>query len=208
MEYWITIVIIGINVATSFYAWNNKSVLEKWMFNPYQVRTSRQFYRFITSGFIHNDYIHLLFNMFTLYFFGRVIEYAYQVYFGTAGIVYYLVLYLVGIVVADLPTYFKHKEQPYYNSLGASGGVAAVVFSSIIINPTSNIYIMGILPLPGFVLGILFLIYSYFQARKSSSNINHDAHFYGAVFGILFTLILNPAFILSFFDQVANFRLF
>lgn len=208
MSLTVTIIIIIVTVAASFYAWKNTGIFQRWLLNPYQVKHRKQYGRFITSGLIHNDYIHLFFNMFTLYFFGRYIESAYSAYFGAMGIFYYVFLYLAGIIISDLPTFFKYKDQPHYNSLGASGGVAAVVFSSIIINPTSNIYIMGILPLPGFVLGILFLIYSYYQGKKMADNINHDAHFYGAVFGILFTALLNPEFISSFINQIGNFSFF
>ncbi|MGK7395143.1 MAG: rhomboid family intramembrane serine protease [Candidatus Cyclobacteriaceae bacterium M3_2C_046] len=204
----VTLILIVITIIASFFAWKNVSFLEKWMFNPFKVYHDKQLHRFVTSGFIHNDYIHLFFNMFTFYFFGESVEQTYQVIFNENGKWYFLFLYLAGMIISDIPSLIKHKDQPQYNSLGASGGVAAVVFSSILFYPTNNIYIMAILPVPGFVLGILFLIYSYYQGKKMAGNVNHDAHFFGAVFGILFTIITVPDVLGHFIDELSQFNIF
>src|SRR5690606_26897500 len=126
----ITIILIIITVIASFYAWSNPTIQEKWIFSPYQVSKKNEYYRFITSGFIHADQMHLLFNMFTLYFFGELIEVVYQHYFGDLGLVLFVVLFLAGIVISDIKTFVKHNNSPHYRALGASGGVSAVVFSS------------------------------------------------------------------------------
>jgi membrane associated rhomboid family serine protease len=205
----ITVIIIVISVAATFYAWNKPEILHKWIFNPYTVQTRKEYWRFITSGFIHQDYMHLFFNMFTLYFFGSVIEQYYAAIFGpTMGIIYYIVLYLVAIVISDITTYIKHRNDPGYNSLGASGGVAAVVFSAIMFDPTSNIYLFAIIPIPGFILGALFIIYSYQRSRQMRDRINHDAHLFGALFGVVFTIVLEPNVISHFISELSNFSLF
>lgn len=204
----ITLILIIITVIASYYAWSNPLVQEKWIFSPYQVSTKNEYYRFITSGFIHADQMHLFFNMFTLYFFGRAIENVYQYYFGDLGLVLFVVLYLAAIVISDIKTFVQHKNSPHYRALGASGGVAAVVFSSIMFFPLNKIYIFGLIGIPGFILGILYLIYSFYQGKKMADNINHDAHLYGAAFGVVFSIIIDPAVIGRFVDQVLSYRLF
>ena len=205
----ITIILIILTVAASIYSWNHQDIYQKWMMNPYAVVHKKQYYRLITSGFIHNGYVHLGFNMITLYFFGDVIEQIFQYYYGGSGTFYYLILYFMGMVIADLPTLYKNRNNPNYNSLGASGAVSAVVFSSILFNPTAKICLfLPLLCLPGFIFGILFLVYSYFQGKKMADNINHDAHLYGALFGVIFSIIIEPGVIMSFFDQVLNYKIF
>ncbi|MEM6841040.1 MAG: rhomboid family intramembrane serine protease [Bacteroidota bacterium] len=204
----ITTILIIITVAASLYAWNRPELLQRWMFNPYAVRSRREYYRFITSGFIHQDYLHLFFNMFTLYFFGSIIEQVYGIIFGDLGGVLYVVMYLVAIVVSGVSTYAKHKNHPNYNSLGASGGVAAILFGAILYDPTNNILLFAIIPIPGFILGIFFLIYSYQRSKQTRDRINHDAHLWGALFGAAFTILLNPAVVPRFFEEIVNFRLF
>jgi len=204
----ITVILIIITVAISLYAWNRPELLQRWMFNPYAVRNRREYYRFITSGFIHQDYIHLFFNMFTLYFFGSMIEQVYGYIFGDLGGVLYVAMYIIAIVVADFSTYIKHKNHPNYNSLGASGGVAAVLFSSILYDPTNNLYIFALIPIPGFILGALFLIYSFQRSKQTRDRINHDAHLWGALFGVAFTIVLDPQVVIRFVEDISNFRLF
>ena len=178
----ISIVLIAISVIASLYAWKNPEKYNLWMMNPYAVIHKKQYFRLITSGFIHAGYVHLLFNMITLYFFGDVIEQIFRYYYGSSGIFYFLLLYFLGMLVADIPTLIKYKDNPNYNSLGASGAVSAVLFASILFNPTAKVCIfLPLFCIPGFIFGILFLIYSYYQGRKMSDNINQDANFFGAV---------------------------
>ncbi|QCK13350.1 rhomboid family intramembrane serine protease [Mangrovivirga cuniculi] len=194
----LTIIIIAVTVIISFYAWNNPDKQYRWMMNPYQVNRNNQYDRFLMSGFIHSDYVHLGFNMFTLFFFGRNLEQYYlRVLVGDSAPFVFLGLYLVAIIVSEIPTFLKHKENPGYNSLGASGAVAAVIFSCIIFDPWREIYFV-----PGIVFGVLYLIYSWYQTRNARDQINHDAHFYGAVFGIIFTLILEPGLFGSFLSEL------
>ena len=208
MNFSVTFILIGVTVLTSLYAWNKPQIMQQWIFNPHAVRSRNEYFRFITSGFIHQDYMHLFFNMFTLYFFGGIIEQYYTYLFGTVGLVLYVALYLLAIVVSDVSTYVKHKNDPSYNSLGASGGVAAVVFSAILFDPTSKLYIFALIPIPGFIFGAAFLLYSYQRSRQMRDRINHDAHLYGALFGVLFTIIIEPAVIGNFIRQISNFSFF
>jgi membrane associated rhomboid family serine protease len=204
----ISVILIIITVAASFYSWNNPHIHAKWMMNPYQVSRHNEYFRFITSGFIHNDYMHLFFNMFTFYFFGGVVEHIHSQLFGGMGGTVFVGFYLAGIVISDLPTFFKYRNIPRYNSLGASGGVAAVVFSSIMFFPLNNICLYGIICIPGFILGILYLMYSVYQGKRMADNINHDAHIYGAIFGVVFSIIIHPQVVITFFQQIITYRPF
>ena len=209
MELSLTTILIGITAITSILAFNRPEMLDRWMFTPYRIKNRNQWDRFILSGFIHKDYMHLLFNMFTFYFFGGVTELFLRYTFGVLpGGILFVVFYLLGIIIADIPTYRKHQNDSYYRALGASGGTAATVFASIIIMPLSDICLFAIICLPGFVLGVLFLIYSYVKGKHGNDNINHDAHLYGAIFGILFILILSPSSAMNFIEQIKDFRLF
>ncbi|NVK51244.1 MAG: rhomboid family intramembrane serine protease, partial [Cyclobacteriaceae bacterium] len=147
----ITVILIILTAISSFLAFNNSNLVERWMFTPYLIKRRNQWDRFLLSGFIHKDYIHLLFNMFTFYFFGRVVEQFLIYKFGaTGGGIVFVLFYLLGIVIADIPTYLKHQDHAYYRALGASGGTAATVFASIIILPLADICLFGIICLPGF----------------------------------------------------------
>lgn len=194
----LTIIIILITIGVSVLAWNKPDLYEKWMMNPYRVKNNKEYYRFITSGFIHTGYMHLGFNMLALFFFGRNVE-------GYLNAVEFLILYLAGIVVSDISTYLKFQNHPGYRSLGASGAVSAIIFSSILVYPLDTIYIYFI-PMNAFIFGILYLIYSYYQAKNSTDNINHDAHFYGAVFGIVYTFILIPGILSHFFREISSWQ--
>lgn len=202
----ITYILIAITVGVSFLAWNQKQLFAKLMMNPYDISHRKQYYRFITSGFIHKDHMHLLLNMFSFYFFGLAVERVFAVLFGESGAIYFVVLYLAAIVVSDLPTFFKQKNNPNYNSLGASGGVSAIIFAFIIFQPLQLICIYIALCMPGFILGTLYIAFSYYQGRKSNDNINHDAHLYGALFGLIFCAIVYPAALPQFIEQIRDWE--
>jgi membrane associated rhomboid family serine protease len=182
-------------------------LLDKLMMNPYRILSQGQYYRLVTSGFIHRDHMHLIFNMFSFYFFGAQLEYIFQEIFGSLGSFHFIALYLLGIVVSDIPTVFKHRNNPYYNSLGASGAVSAVVFACILFLPLQDICIYGILCFPGIILGAIYLVYSYYSSKKSKDGINHDAHLYGALFGILYCLVFYPYSLQIFIRQLSEWKL-
>lgn len=202
---WLFIIITS---AVSFYAWSNPQVYQRLMMNPYAAIGQRQYWRFITSGFCHAGYTHLGFNMFTLYFFGGAVEGYFGQILGPNAAVVFVLFYLSAVVVADMPIALKNKHRPGYNTLGASGAVSAMVFASIIFAPLNNICLFGILCLQGFILGVIFIIYSYYQGKNSSDNINHEAHLYGAIYGILFSIFIDPQVVPLFIEQVASYRLF
>ncbi|SEJ14624.1 Rhomboid family protein [Cyclobacterium xiamenense] len=209
MELSLTLITIGITCLISYYGWKNPEVMERQLFVPYLIQRNKSYGRFITSGFIHKDGTHLLFNMFTFYFFGSVVEQYLMYQFGASlGALAFVVFYLAAIVVADIPTYLKEKDNPSYRALGASGGTAATVFASIVLMPLSDICIFGIFCLPGFILGLLFLGYAFYKGKQGDDAINHDAHFYGAVFGIAVIVLISPQNALYFWDEIKSFRLF
>ncbi len=188
----ITFALIAVNVIVSLIAMNNQDVLSKAIMWPYGVKRYNQFYRFISSGFIHADYMHLFFNMFTLFFFGKVVE-VYFSMFGLGGNIAYLALYFLGLIASDLPTYIKQKDNYNYHCLGASGAVSAVVFAAIVFNPWGSIYLYGALKISSFVYAVLYILYCVAMSRRGGDNINHDAHLWGALFGLGFTIALIAA---------------
>jgi membrane associated rhomboid family serine protease len=200
----ITYTIIGLTVLISLLAMNRERMMQNLMMNPYRIKRNREYYRFLTSGFIHINHVHLLFNMFSFYVFGTVIERIFSIIFGAAGGFYFIALYLLAIIVSDVPTYFRQMDNPQYNSLGASGGVSSVIFAFIVFEPLQLICFFIVVCMPGFIMGILFIAISYYQGRKSNSTINHEAHLYGALFGLFFCIIAYPASIGKFFEQIRN----
>ncbi|KAB7732249.1 rhomboid family intramembrane serine protease [Rudanella paleaurantiibacter] len=205
----ITLLIIVVTIAISVWAWNNHDLMNRWIMNPYQVARRGQYYRLLTSGFLHADWGHLIFNMLSFYFFGSYIEQLFAFMFGASSAIWLIGFYLVAIIVSDLPTFFKHRHNPGYNSLGASGGVSAIIFASILFRPLTPLYLMFIpIPVPGFIFGIFYLAYSFYESRRGYGNVNHDAHIYGALFGIVFMIATFPGVLPSFFEQIASWRLF
>lgn len=208
MEFSITIVIIIITVGVSLYAMQQQAMMYSLTMNPYMITKRGQYYRLVTSGFIHGDHMHLLFNMFSFYFFGSQLEYIFQVIFEEMGSTYFIAMYILAIIISDVPTLFKHQNNPAYNSLGASGAVSAVIFACILFQPLQDICLYAVLCFPGFILGTVYLIYSYFSAKRSRDRINHDAHLYGALFGLVFCIVLYPDSVRMFIEQMASWRLF
>lgn len=184
----LTVLIIAITVLVSWLAFNNAKLLERLILWPPAIARRHQYDRLVTHGFIHADFQHLLFNMITLYFFGRAVEQWFVPYIGKVG---FVLFYLSAIVVAILPTYLKHRNDANYRSLGASGAVSAVLFTFILVQPWSLI-IVFVLPVPAIVYGVLYVGYSIWMDRQGRDNVNHSAHLWGAGYGILFTLMMEP----------------
>lgn len=203
----ITAWLIAITVGISWYAFSKPTITRKLIMNPYRVAREHEYYRFVTSGLLHADFSHLLWNMLSFYFFGGVVEQYFNIIFGTAGTFYFVGFYILAVIVSDIPSYFKHRDHPGYNSLGASGGVAAMIFASIIFQPVQHICIYFVLCLPGFILGTAYVIWSYFKGKQANDNINHEAHLYGALFGVLFCLVLIPASLPNFIEQLMQYKL-
>ena len=210
-DYTITLGLIIANVIFSLIGFSNAAMVDKTIMWPYRVARENPYIRFITSGFLHADYMHLIFNMFTLFFFGRNLE-LYFTEYGLGGNISYLVLYFLALIISDIPSYVKHKDDYNYRSLGASGAVSAVVFATIIFSPWSSIYIYGALKISATVYAILYIFYCVYMGKKSGDNINHDAHLWGSLFGLAFTLILiavlQPALFTDIIEELKHPSLF
>ncbi|MEX0929285.1 MAG: rhomboid family intramembrane serine protease [Balneolales bacterium] len=181
------IILIFATVAITFTAWNYKPQWQyEGMLRPYFTIREGKWFQLLTSGFLHADGNHLLFNMITFFFFAPTME-------QVLGPALFVTLYLTGIIVSGLPTLFRHQDNPNYASLGASGGVEAILFSYILLFPLNKLYLFFIpIGIPAIVFGLLFMGYSYYEAKKQRDNVNHEAHIAGAVYGILFALITVP----------------
>ena len=179
--------------------------MRKLIFNPYMISARKEWWRFFTSGFIHADWLHLGINMLVLWSFGNVVEKYYQSVFEAQGTFYYLLLYFGALLIAITPSYKKNLHNAGYNALGASGAVAAVLFAAILFRPLDKIYLYDLIGIPGILLGVAYLVYSYYMNKKGGDFINHDAHMWGAIFGVVFTLALKPSILLHFIDQLTNF---
>ncbi|MDO5665986.1 MAG: rhomboid family intramembrane serine protease [Bacteroidia bacterium] len=204
----ITFIIIGITAIISIAAFSNYTIMDKFIFCPTEAKRG-QWYRFFTYGVLHADYTHLIFNMFTLYFFGGDIEQAFKTTFGAQmGSIYFLLLYISALPVSILPTYFKQKNNTNYRSLGASGAVSAIVFAYILINPMNFMGVLFIpIWLPAFLFGIIFLLISVSLDKKQAKGINHSAHITGGLYGIVFMVVIFIAFaninlIIKFADKI------
>jgi membrane associated rhomboid family serine protease len=202
----ITLLIVIITSAISLMAINNKELFSKLLFSPFQVFHSKEYYRILTHAVVHGGWVHLFVNMYVLYIFGRTAETYFGVYDESLGELRYVILYLGGIVFATLPSLKKHKDNFSYNSVGASGAVSAILFSCIAFNPTMPIiFIFLPIPMPAILFGVLYLVYEAYMDKNSSDSIAHDAHYYGAVFGILYTFISLPSSLVNFFGQIMDY---
>ncbi|UNU72787.1 rhomboid family intramembrane serine protease [Moraxella nasovis] len=196
-----TTAIIIITVIASILAWQNNSLMGRLIFDPTRISRYKQFDRFITHGFIHADGMHLLFNMFTLYFFGRAIERFYLAKLGQFG---FLAFYVIAIIIAAIPSYLKHKNNPRYLSLGASGGVSAVLFAFILFAPWETLYLFAILPIPAIVFAIAYTAYSLYAQKRGTGNVDHLAHLTGAAFGIIASILIEPSLVQHFFSHLLH----
>lgn len=195
----LTVIIIIVTVMISVSAFSNSKIWNDLVLHPSRMTSPKELYRLLTSGFIHADWIHLFFNMFTLFFFGRSVEMIYEVYALPAYS--FLILYMAGIIVSSIPSVIKHRNNAYYRSLGASGGVSAVLFAFVYFAPWQTIYIWFI-PVPTIIAAVAFIGYSVHMSKKGDGTINHDAHYYGALFGFLFTLLLEASHGKIFWDNL------
>ena len=195
----VTNIIVGITCLVSLFLMQNRQAQSRLIFHPVTVRQNHQWYRFLTSGLIHADMMHLAINMFVLWSFGTAVEtYYYPNFLGDYSMAKYLVLYFGGIAVASYPSYLRHNRNPQYAALGASGGVSAVVFAVIIFDPWRNLYLWGIIAIPQILAGAAYLYYSWYKDKMATDNIGHMAHLTGAVWGFVFTASMN-------FDLLARF---
>jgi membrane associated rhomboid family serine protease len=209
---YITYLLLAVTILVSVKAFSDQVFRDRLMLNPYSVIHGRQSYRVFTHAFIHGDVMHLMFNMFALYLFavqltpetpGNHPHYSLEpeliARYGPKGYLYFGALYLGGILFSTMWSLFRHRNNPYYNSLGASGAISSVIFAYILLNPMDK---MGVFPfpaiIPAFIFGPLLLLFEYWMAKRGGTGIAHDAHLSGAVFGIIFMTILDYRILLDF----------
>lgn len=197
----ITIALIAVTCVVSWLAFNNRKLMDRLILWPPAIERHKQYDRLVGYGFIHADFMHLLFNMFTLFFFGRYMEGTITELTGSP--LTYLGFYLAALVVSILPTYLKHQKDPNYRSLGASGAVSAVLFAFILIDPWARIGVMFI-PMPAIIFAVLYVGYSIWMDKRGGDNVNHGAHLAGAAFGVLFMVIMEPRVLGHFLQQLGQ----
>ncbi len=197
-----TIILIVITVAVSYAAFKSPKLMDQLQFNASKVYHRKEYHRLIAHAFVHANWEHLFVNMIVLFSFGRAIEFYFESNFGNLHTMYFIFLYVGGILFSNLYALYKYRNDYYYNAVGASGAVAAVLFASILFDPWNMIYFFGILPIPGIVFAALYLVYSYQMSKKQTDNVAHDAHFLGALYGFVFPVLLNPALFQVFLDKL------
>lgn len=197
-----TIGIIIITSLVSYMAFSRYDLFEKLKFSPPLVLKEKQYYRLFSYALLHAGWGHLLVNMFVLYSFGTAVEKYFSYMFGAKYVLNYLLLYIGAIAFCNARALVKHKHNYWYSAVGASGGVSAVLFASILFDPWGKIYFFGILPIPGILFGLIYLYYCYSMDKRNQDNVAHDAHFLGAVFGLLFPILMQPDIFNIFINQL------
>ncbi|MBK7525742.1 MAG: rhomboid family intramembrane serine protease [Saprospiraceae bacterium] len=200
----ITLLIIIFTCLVSLAAFNNQDFFNKLKQHPVSEYRHKEYYRMLTSGFLHGDYLHLFLNMFVLYEFGKYVESFVVSQFDNLmiGRVMFIVIYLFIIVAADIPTFLKHKTNPYFASIGASGAVAGILFMYIMLNPWAMLGLFAIIPVPAILFGGLYLWYSSWASKNSHDLVDHDAHFFGAVTGMIILVAIQPSVFGIFIQEV------
>lgn len=206
----ITLIIIIITTIISLTGFGSTKIVDDLIFYPPAVTQRGQWWRFITCGLIHADVGHLFFNMLSLYFFGPFVEAKFEDIFGDNGRWFYLAMYITALVISLLPTYFRNKNNYEYRSLGASGAVSAVIFAGLMIAPQTEVYFFFIpIPIPGFIFAPLYLLISAYLDKRGNSGINHSAHIWGSIYGLLFIIIAGRLYgfdaISSLVENVGNY---
>ena len=196
----LTLILIAVTVLVTWLAFNNPRLLARLILWPPAIDRKHQYDRLLTHGFIHADWQHLLFNMITLFFFGRFAEQEMVPMIGPVG---FVLFYLSAIVIAILPTYLRHRHDVQYRSLGASGAVSAVLFAFILVQPWSLIFVF-FLPVPAILYGVFYVGYSFWMDRQGGDNTNHNAHLSGAIYGVLFMLLMEPRIAGLFLERLAS----
>ncbi len=202
MDISLNTIIVAVTCLVSWLAFNNPRLVDRLILWPPAIDRGKQYDRLVTHGFIHADWMHLIFNMVTLWSFGGTMETFFAERIGAIG---YVAFYLSAIVIAILPTYMRHRHDAGYRSLGASGAVSAVLFAFILLAPWSPIYIFLIpIGIPAFLFAAIYIGYSIWMDKRGGDNINHSAHLYGAAYGIMFTLIVEPRAAATFLQRLAS----
>mgnify|MGYP001544972293 CR=1 FL=1 len=200
----ITLILVIATSITSILAFKNHQIIESFIFYPYRIWKNNEWYRLVSCSFVHADWGHLFFNMFALFSFGNYMEYRFENIFQGKGHALFLIMYFGAVAVADGFNLFTQKNNPSYRSLGASGGVSAVVFAYILLNPFGGISLFFLPSVPAIVFGPLYLVYCAYMAKRGTDNVGHIAHFTGSIFGFIFPIIFEPYLLTDFITQLKN----
>ena len=202
----LTYIIIGLTCLISIPAFQNRELFVKLLFSPTMIRGNKEWYRFITHAVLHADFLHLIMNMYVLYMFGGMVEDIFADSFGDGkGETYFFLLYFIGIIASSVPSYEKHKNDYHYHAVGASGAVSAIVFSAIMLNPWMHLSLMFIpIPIPAPIFGALYLVYCWYMEKRGGDNIAHGVHYWGSLFGAVFTLAILPQTFFNLIDAIKN----
>lgn len=199
-----SLIIIAVTVLLSMYALNNYTFFEKALFRPYLMKTNNEWWRWISNGFIHKDYSHLIVNMLAFFFFSTYVEQAFSSISGTDNGILFVFFYLSAIAISGMYEYYRFQNTYSYSALGASGAVSAVIFSYIMFEPFNKIYLYFVVGIPAWIFGILYLFYEYYMGKKQNDNIGHHAHFFGAVYGLIFPILIHPQTGIDFVMKFVN----
>lgn len=206
MHFSYTLLILLVTCGVSFFAYEKRDWFERLSYRPYAIKHGKgEYFRFLTYAFVHADLIHLVFNMMVLYYFGQLLEQYFQIRYEGVGLYYYMLLYFGGALFATLPALYKHKDNFMYSSVGASGATSALVFSFIALFPVEPLGLMFVpVRLPAIVFGIIILIAEYYLSKRGGTNIAHDAHIYGSIYGFVFTMLIDKENFSNFLEQVQS----
>jgi membrane associated rhomboid family serine protease len=203
----LTYLILAITCVISLLTMERNDLKGKFMFNAYAIAHNREWWRFFSHGVLHANFPHLFVNMLTLYFFGPLVERNFcspELFGETMGTVNYILLYVGALFFSSIFTFFKQRNNQYYNALGASGAVSAIVYTAILLFPTSKLYIFFAIPMQAWIYGILYLWYSSYMSKKEVDNVGHDAHFWGAAYGFVLPILMKPILIIAFLWELKN----
>jgi membrane associated rhomboid family serine protease len=202
----ITLIIILVTSLVSITAFSNHQLFDQFKLYPASMRSGKDAYRLASYALVHADWLHLIVNMYVLYNFGENgTEAMYKIAFGNKGVFFFILLYVGGTITSVIPSFEKHKNNYGYTAVGASGAVSAVVFAYILFNPLASFYFVFIpFPIPAYIFGLLYMGISYYLAKQNKGNIGHDAHFFGALFGLMFSILLDKNIAIHFVEQLKS----
>jgi len=197
--------IILVTVIITYVSWGNNYLFNKFVFSPYIILRKKEYFRLLTHGFLHANWMHLLVNMLVFWSFGSALKIYFNIIWSYGDFIF-LLFYLSAIVISSLYSLMRHKDNFEYSAVGASGATSAVVFAYIFFEPWNLVYFFGLIPIPGIIFGAIYLIYSYQMSKKNIDNIGHDTHFWGAVYGFFFPMLFKPELIHHFINSLFSFN--